>query len=75
MKVSILEAQRVIMEKDAGKVVLPASDGELCVLNFHQPFVSCLKKGRIVIDNTLTLPIIAGVARMRANALTVMVER
>ncbi len=55
------------------KVNLPASEGEMCVLDFHQPFVVRLKKGKIVFANT-RIPVKDGIAFMRANTLTVFAQ-
>jgi F0F1-type ATP synthase epsilon subunit len=72
MKVVILEARRVVYEESAEKVVLPCYDGEVCIMNFHQPFISRLRKGLIKIDDYFSLPVKDGIARMSGNELVVM---
>jgi F0F1-type ATP synthase epsilon subunit len=69
------------------KVTLPASEGQMCVLDFHQPFLVRLQKGRIVFDDARLpagkaglpngkagIPIKEGIAFMRANTLTVFAQ-
>jgi hypothetical protein len=47
MRLSILEPRRVIFEGNAREVILPAEDGEICVLDFHQPFLYSLRSGNV----------------------------
>jgi F0F1-type ATP synthase epsilon subunit len=75
MKVAILEAKEIIYEGRAKKVILPADDGDVCILDFHQPFLYRLRGGVIQIDDSVSIPIKDGVARMRGNELVVMGER
>ncbi|MCP4651363.1 MAG: hypothetical protein GY853_14955 [PVC group bacterium] len=74
MKVCVLNAKEVIYEGAAREVVLPADDGEMCVLDFHESFLYCLKQGMIRIDNQI-IPVKSGVARMKSNELIIMVEK
>ncbi|MFH1678112.1 MAG: hypothetical protein ABH914_00625 [Candidatus Omnitrophota bacterium] len=73
MRFSILEPKGAIWQGMAKQVNIPAAEGEMCVLDFHQPFVARLKKGNIVFSN-LRLAIKDGIAFMRANSLTVFVQ-
>ena len=75
MRVSVLGTKDVIYDEKAEKVVLPGSDGEICVLDFHQSFFYRLREGRITIDDAFNIVIRDGVARMRSNELVIMVER
>ena len=70
-----MDAKGVIYERIAEKAILPAFDGEACILNFHQPFIYRLRKGTIRIDDSFTVPVKDGVARMMRNELVLMVER
>jgi len=47
MRLSILEPRRVVFEGNAKEVILPAEDGEICVLDFHQPFLYSLRSGNV----------------------------
>ena len=75
MRVTIVDAKEVIFEKTADKTLLPAHDGEICVLDYHEPFLCRLRKGLVRIDDSFAVGINDGVARMSANELIVMVER
>lgn len=63
-----------IFQESASKVTLPGQEGELCILDFHQPIVSCLKQGTIKIDNN-NISISKGVASMQGDNLAILVER
>ncbi|MFH1191540.1 MAG: hypothetical protein V1670_05025 [Candidatus Omnitrophota bacterium] len=73
MQVSILEPKKVIWEGQAKEVRLPAEDGEVCVLDFHQPFLIRLRKGMIRSDKARTA-IKDGIAFLRGNKLILFVE-
>lgn len=73
MQVRILEPKGIIWQGSAKEVILPAYDGEVCVLDFHQPFVMRLRKGDIRSIHGKT-PIKDGIAFMRSNELKVFVE-
>lgn len=73
MLVSILEPKKVIWEGQAKEVRLPAQDGEVCVLDFHQPFLIRLRKGVIRSDKMRTA-IKDGMAFLRSNKLVLFVE-
>ena len=73
MKVSILEPRGVIWEGMSKQVILPAADGQMSVLDLHQPFLVRLKSGRIKTSGIET-KIKEGIAFMRANELKIVVE-
>lgn len=73
MRFAILEPKGAIWRGMTKKVNLPATEGEMCVLDFHQPFVVRLKKGSIVFSNT-RVAIKDGIAFMRSNNLTVFAQ-
>ena len=73
MQFSILEPKGVIWEGMIKKVSLPALEGEMCVLDFHQPFVVRLMRGNIVFANK-RFTIKDGIAFMRSNNLTVFTQ-
>ena len=80
MKLSILEPKGPIWQGTAKKVHLPAVEGEMCVLDFHQPFVVRLKKGKIIFgDMDLSgrresVSIKDGIAVMRSDILTIFTQ-
>lgn len=73
MRVSLLEPKGIIWEGSAKEAALPGEDGEVCVLDFHQPFLVRLKKGVISLGNRQT-PIKDGIAFMKGNVLKIFVE-
>ncbi|KKT06430.1 MAG: ATP synthase epsilon chain [Parcubacteria group bacterium GW2011_GWA2_43_17] len=73
MKVSILEPRGIIWEGMSRQVILPAADGQMSVLDFHQPFFVRLKSGQIKAGGMET-NIKEGIAFMRANELKIVVE-
>ncbi len=73
MQVNILEPKGIIWKGRAKEVILPVEDGEVCVLDFHQPFLIRLRKGDIRLPGQST-SIQDGIAFMRSNELTIFVE-
>ena len=90
MRLTILESKKVIYRANAKEVVLPGEDGELCVLDFHQPFLYSLREGLVKVLETglelseretktpqatkQTIRIKNGLASMKGNELTVFTE-
>ncbi|MCX5695381.1 MAG: hypothetical protein NTW18_01780 [Candidatus Omnitrophica bacterium] len=80
MRLAILDPKKAIWQGMAKKVTLPAADGEMCVLDFHQPFVVRLAKGKITFSGENLparqpgIPIKDGIAFMRSNSLTVFAQ-
>ena len=73
MRLAILDSKKALWQGMSKKVTIPASDGEMCVLDFHQPFVVRLGKGKIVFSGG-RVPIKDGIAFMRSNSLTVFAQ-
>ncbi|MDD5116412.1 MAG: hypothetical protein PHW98_05045 [Candidatus Omnitrophica bacterium] len=76
-KVSVLDVKTAspILQELVSEVVLPGEEGELSIMDFHQPIISCLKDGSIRIDNKAPIVIKSGVASMRDNQLVILVEK
>jgi len=84
MKVSVLKSKEAVYEGNVKMVVLPGEDGEFSVLDFHQPFLYVLRSGYIRITSPefgsydsrgeTRILIKCGLASMRKNNLTVLVE-
>jgi len=76
-RVSILDIEKAqpIFADMASSVVLPGEEGELSILDFHQPIVCCLKEGTIRVDEKELGPIKTGIAGMRGNELSVLVQK
>jgi len=73
MQVIILEPKGIIWQGTSKEVTLPTEDGEIAVLDFHQPFLIKLKNGLVKSAEKNTL-IKGGVAFMQSNELKVFVE-
>jgi len=89
MRVSVLDAWRSWYEGNAGEVLLPGEEGELCVLDFHHPFLCRLREGIVQVVTKgpreraggrrasrveAAVPIREGIARMTGNELVVLIE-
>ena len=87
MRVVVSEPKKNVYEGHAKEVLLPGQDGEIAVLDFHQPFLHRLVKGCIIIKETLhikgkakvpvyhaPIAIKRGIAKMLGDELTIMVE-
>ena len=64
----------MIYEGQSFSVLLPGSDGEFEILDFHKPVISRLKKGTIIVDNYKEFKIKGGVAKMSQQKLVAMVD-
>jgi F0F1-type ATP synthase epsilon subunit len=76
-KVSVFDIKTAsaIFQELVSQVVLPGEDGELTLMDFHQPIIACLKDGAVKIDNTPPIAVKSGVASMRNNELVILVEK
>ncbi len=79
MRILILDSRKTIHEGDAKRVVLPCEDGEMGVLDFHQPFVCSLTAGSLRVDKvweggTTVINIKRGMAKMKGNEIVIMIE-
>jgi len=75
VKVSIFKTNKIIYKNNAKSVVLPGDDGEVCLGDFHQAFLCCMKKGFIHIDGKFSFLIRHGIAKMWRNELVILVEQ
>ena len=73
MQVSILEPKKIVWEGRVKEVRLPAEDGDVCVLDFHQPFLIRLRKG-LIRTGKERVAIKDGIAYLRSNNLILFVE-
>jgi len=80
MRVTLLEAWRALYDGNAREVILPGEDGEVCVLDFHEPFCYRLRRGVIHIreprspTTACRVLIRDGIARMAGNQLILLVK-
>ncbi|MCM8789524.1 MAG: hypothetical protein NC916_00675 [Candidatus Omnitrophica bacterium] len=79
MQVSILAIKGAIWQGVAKQVILPAEEGDVSILDFHQPFLMRLRKGVVTIeqqtmDNKQRFNIKHGLAFMKSDSLKAFVE-
>ena len=80
MRTLILKDREAVYDKEAFMGVLPGLDGELSVLDYHQPFLYRLQKGIVKIieseeSETRMFHIKDGLARFEGNSLLVLCEK
>jgi F0F1-type ATP synthase epsilon subunit len=73
-KVTILTPTEELYVGLALKVILPTEDGQLSILDFHQPIFTRLTKGNISIDDRWLFTIKDGIAKMSGFELMGIVE-
>lgn len=62
-------------EGDVFSVTCPAEEGEVTILRAHEPFVSPLKVGTIIIktaDGQMRLPVDRGLLEVHAGGVTIL---
>ncbi len=77
MKLRINTVFQEIYSGEASEVVLPGDEGELSVMDFHQPIVCRLTRGAIRIisrRSVKSIPVIDGIAHIEGDTLKVMAE-
>jgi len=85
----VVDPWRMVFEGNVEEAILPGEDGELCVLDFHHPFLYRLRRGMIQLKRSGARPgvrvmggqraevriaIMDGVARMAGNELVIVGE-
>lgn len=73
-KVTLLTTKEELYVGLALKVMLPTEEGQLTILDFHQPLLSRLSKGVLSIDDRWFFKIKDGVARVSGFELSGIVE-
>ncbi len=76
MKVVIAKVDQNLYDGDAVSVTLPGASGEMTVLHNHEPLITTLKSGTIVVrtsDSEQTFPIESGVLEVRHEGVTVII--
>lgn len=82
MQILVFDAEKTLYQGYAKKVTLPTFEEEMCILDFHQPFLVSLRAGLVKIAQEIadtqatehSLIIKKGIAKMVRNELTLMVE-
>ncbi len=75
-QVTISQVSGLIFSGMAESVSVPGVDGEMTILAHHEPLISLLKKGTIVViqkDTKEAYPIESGTLEVSSNQLTILV--
>jgi F-type H+-transporting ATPase subunit epsilon len=78
MKLVIAKVNEVYFDGEADSVTLPGTEGVLTVLGHHEPLITTLKEGTIVVHaanlegGEVSFPITRGVLEVRADGATVI---
>jgi F0F1-type ATP synthase epsilon subunit len=72
MEVRVIEPKGPVWQGKAKQVVLPAEEGEISLLDFHQPLLTRLKNGYVGIDSE-QIPIEDGTALLQENELIILI--
>ena len=78
MKLVIAKVNEVYFDGEADSVTLPGTEGVLTVMTHHEPLITTLKEGTIVVrashleGGVVTFPITKGVLEVRADGATVI---
>ncbi|MDR2766516.1 MAG: hypothetical protein LBB63_03600 [Holosporaceae bacterium] len=72
MRAKILESERKIFDGEITKIVIPAAEGEMCLLPHHAPIITIMKAGAIRVFRTtserpLTVDVTGGLFSFRRN--------
>jgi F-type H+-transporting ATPase subunit epsilon len=77
MHVDILTPEKVVVQKEADSVVVPAADGELGILKDHAPLIAELQPGQIRLTqsgSTETFAVSGGFVQVLDNKISVFAE-
>jgi F0F1-type ATP synthase epsilon subunit len=72
--VRVLNPKHTIYEGVATSVFLPGDLAEFEIMPYHAPIISLLKKGTVVIDWKVRIPIQRGMVKFYRNECMVLVE-
>jgi F-type H+-transporting ATPase subunit epsilon len=77
MHLTIAKVTENIFDGEAVSVTVPAAEGEMTVLGHHEPLVTTLKKGTIVVRQLadiepLQFPIEGGMIEVRTEGATIL---
>jgi F0F1-type ATP synthase epsilon subunit len=73
-KVSIIDIEKgeSIFAELVSSLILPGEEGEFSVLDFHQAMVSVLKEGTIQINESNSISIRKGIAKIQGNEILIL---
>ncbi len=71
LRVRMFRDHRQLFSGTAAQVVLPSSEGEVAVLEFHAPMLCALAEGEVQIDEQ-RVAVRRGIARVGSNQVTII---
>ena len=79
MKVKVLELEKKLFDGEASKVLVPAVDGEICLLPNHISIVTSLTVGRICVfrpdsDRPISIEVKGGICSFSDNKAVFILE-
>jgi len=74
VKIVVLSPKQVVYEGEVESVFLPGDLAEFELMDHHVPILSLLRKGDIVIDWKLRIPINKGLVKFDKNECTILLE-
>jgi F0F1-type ATP synthase epsilon subunit len=79
MTVRIFSLRGAAFQGESAKVIAPTREGQITVLDHHQPLISVLAKGKVVVTRESgerqEFPVVSGVLEMDpANNLTLLIH-
>jgi F-type H+-transporting ATPase subunit epsilon len=74
MHIVIAKMDEVLFEGEAKSLTVPGSAGEMTILSHHEPLITTLKPGRIVVrtDIEQEFPVTEGVLEINSAGATVI---
>ena len=74
MKLKVLSPKRTIFEGDARSILLAGDLAEFELLDYHAPILSLLRKGNVVVDGSMRIPINRGLLKFDRNVCVILAE-
>ncbi|MDR1375632.1 MAG: hypothetical protein LBJ45_02370 [Holosporaceae bacterium] len=80
MKAKVLVLEKKLFEGEVSRIVLSATDGEMCLLPHHAPLVTSLQKGQLKVfrlegARPLIIKLIGGICSFRENNAVFLLEQ
>lgn len=75
MRVIIAHVHENIYDGEADSLTVPTSDGEVTILSHHEPYVSTLRPGKIIVrsgGNTQEFEAVDGILEVSSNQVTIL---
>jgi F-type H+-transporting ATPase subunit epsilon len=77
LKIKLVTPSKVVLEEEAEEVILQTEEGQIGIMANHEPIISILKPGEMIIVNNgmvFSLATAGGVIEMSENNLTILAD-